>query len=325
MTRYWLIAPANYNNVQKFQLFWDYDKSNSVISIGWNIGDIASLDFEERLERFKERMPNDSKHGFHQLNKFYAIQEGDRIIARAGRRRIVGIGTATGPAFYSREHGGAMVGDMNTDTYENFLPIQWEDLSGIDFPNIAFGMHTVYEVTASKFTELTSGAIEADESLSSQVQDETGIPPEEQSSQTQTQFALEKYLEEFIVSNFGAVFGPDIQVYTDADGTSGKQYQTDVGRIDILAWEPGCNSFVVMELKKGRTSDRVVGQTLRYMGWVKEHLCKGDDGETEKGLRGMIICRDGDEDLEYALSVVDNVDIRFYRVDFQLSPTPYAS
>ena len=44
----------------------------------------------------------------------------------------------------------------------------------------------------------------------------------------------------------------------------------------------------------------------------------------EKGVRGMIICRDWDERLEYALGVLDNVEIRFYRVDFQLSPTPYA-
>ena len=40
---------------------------------------------------------------------------------------------------------------------------------------------------------------------------------------------------------------------------------TEVGTIDILADEPDTNSLVVIELKKGRESDKVVGQTLRYI------------------------------------------------------------
>ncbi len=43
----------------------------------------------------------------------------------------------------------------------------------------------------------------------------------------------------------------------------------------ILAVEPKTHSFVVIELKKGRPSDQVIGQVLRYMGWVKKNLCAG--------------------------------------------------
>jgi hypothetical protein len=50
--------------------------------------------------------------------------------------------------------------------------------------------------------------------------------------------------------------------------------------VDILAVESKSKSFVVIELKKGRPSDCVVGQILRYMGWVKQNLCS--DGQAVK-------------------------------------------
>ena len=74
-------------------------------------------------------------------------------------------------------------------------------------------------------------------------------------------------------------------------------------------------NYVVIELKKGKSSDVVVGQILRYMGWIKEHLCEND----KQGVRGIIICRDRDERLDYALSMIKNiVEVRLYRVDFRL-------
>jgi hypothetical protein len=73
-------------------------------------------------------------------------------------------------------------------------------------------------------------------------------------------------------------------------------------------------SFVVIELKKGRPSDQVVGQILRYMGWVKRNLCK--DGQSVKGL---VICHDSDPKLSYALEMAKDIDIRYYSVSFKLT------
>ena len=70
-------------------------------------------------------------------------------------------------------------------------------------------------------------------------------------------FVLEKYLEDFIVSNFDSVFKGTLQIHEDAEAADGQQYPTDIGPIDILAVEPKSNSFVVIELKKGRPSDQV--------------------------------------------------------------------
>lgn len=78
---------------------------------------------------------------------------------------------------------------------------------------------------------------------------------------------------------------------------NGRQYRTDVTRIDLLAIdEQSC--YVVVELKKDRTDDEVVGQILRYMGWVKNNLSKS------KSVRGIIVVTDEEitEKLKMALS-----------------------
>lgn len=130
----------------------------------------------------------------------------------------------------------------------------------------------------------------------------------------QAEFALEQHLEDFMERNWSRIdFGAPLEIYVDSDGVPGRQYPTDIGVIDFLCRDKGTGSFVVVELKKGRTSDSVVGQTQRYMGWVKRHL------ETEgKDVFGVIIANDLDERLRYALEVAPHIKLRVYRVNFEL-------
>jgi hypothetical protein len=60
-----------------------------------------------------------------------------------------------------------------------------------------------------------------------------------------------------------------------------------------------------------------VGQILRYMGWVKQHLC-----ETHQPVHGLVICREPDPKLNYAIQMVSNVSIQYYSVSFKLSEAP---
>jgi restriction system protein len=53
------------------------------------------------------------------------------------------------------------------------------------------------------------------------------------------------------------------------------------------------------------------------MGWVKKNLCA--EGQ---GVRGIIVCREDDEKLSYALTMINGVEIKYYVVDFQLRETP---
>ena len=324
MVRFWVIPPTGFGNREEFERVWEYARDNGIISIGfgWNMGDAASLSLEEMESRYlSDRGERVSRHTLHQVFKFWNdIKPGDRIVARGGRKRIVGVGTVQGAPFYD----STRMQETGLTDHRCFLPVQWDSGDSAiekEFPNIVFGMQTVCELEETRFEELTNGArVEGDvnDDLSALIHRETGVLPAEQDSNVQTEFVLEKYLEEFVVSNFRSIFGDDIEVYEDMEGSDGRQYLTDIGIIDILAWEPARTCYVVLELKKGKTSDVVVGQTLRYMGWVKEHLCR--QGES---VRGVIVCRDHDERLEYALSMVADVEVRFYRVDFQLSARPF--
>lgn len=128
------------------------------------------------------------------------------------------------------------------------------------------------------------------------------------------EFTMEKHLEEFIEANFERIpFGRKLQLYGDPDHPA-RQYPTSVGSIDLLAIDQETDDFVVIELKKGRTSDYVVGQTLRYMGWIKGNLAK-----SEQGVRGIIIAKEVDDHLRHALKMLPHVEMCTYEVSFKLN------
>lgn len=130
------------------------------------------------------------------------------------------------------------------------------------------------------------------------------------------EFAMEKYLEEFIESNFSKIdFGANLELYQDEE-SSGRQYQTPIGNIDLLAIDKERKEFVIIELKKGKSSDVVIGQILRYMGWVNERLALPKSYR----VRGIIIAREKDERIEYALKAIQNqnVNLFLYEVSFNL-------
>ena len=131
--------------------------------------------------------------------------------------------------------------------------------------------------------------------------------------ESRAEFELEKYLHEFIVSNFERIdFGQKLEIYKDEDGQTGSEYPTSAGYIDILCRDKLSGDLVVVELKKGQISDKVVGQTQRYIGWVRENLAKG------KRVRGIIIARDFDDKLRFALPTDPKIEVKTYEVDFRL-------
>jgi hypothetical protein len=132
-------------------------------------------------------------------------------------------------------------------------------------------------------------------------------------------FPLEKFLEEFIVSNWEkTLLGKTLALHAE-DEERATQYVTAVGRIDILAREKESHDWVVIELKKGKGSDEVVGQLLRYMGWVKRHKAKGSEN-----VRGIIITSAADDWIKYAMLASRDISFYTYRVSFDLVEEPPA-
>jgi hypothetical protein len=68
----------------------------------------------------------------------------------------------------------------------------------------------------------------------------------------------------------------------------------------------------VIELKRSRVSDVVVGQISRYIGWVKKHIA----GESE--VCGLILCHDRDDALKYAVYAHPSLSLRYFRLRLEL-------
>lgn len=133
-------------------------------------------------------------------------------------------------------------------------------------------------------------------------------------TEQRSSFLFEKHLEDFLVSNWTRTpLARDFEIYQKDGDVVGQQFRTNTGPIDILGQRKDKSDFLVVELKRDRASDVVVGQTLRYMGWVKEHLCEPDQNVT-----GCIIAQRKDEKLDYALKQVNSIQFMRYEVDFRL-------
>jgi RecB family endonuclease NucS len=83
----------------------------------------------------------------------------------------------------------------------------------------------------------------------------------------------ERTLEDNIEKNFED-FGKRIGISLKFVG---RQYPTTVGPIDLLGRDKKTGQYVVIELKRGRSADKVFGQLSRYMGWVRKNLANGED------------------------------------------------
>ncbi|MBD3617464.1 MAG: DUF91 domain-containing protein [Gracilimonas sp.] len=127
-------------------------------------------------------------------------------------------------------------------------------------------------------------------------------------------FALEEHLEHFLVENWeNTPLGKNYDIYKEDGEIIGKQFPTDTGPLDILAISKDKETLLVVELKKGRASDYVVGQIQRYMGYVKEELA-----ETDQEVKGVIIALEDDIRIKRALSVTTGISFFRYKVSFEL-------
>lgn len=129
-----------------------------------------------------------------------------------------------------------------------------------------------------------------------------------------SEFALEKHLEDFLVRNWNQTeLGSKYDIYQEDGVILGQQYPSDTGPIDILAVSKDKKTLLVVELKKGRASDNVVGQIQRYMGYVKDELA-----EVNQEVKGIIIALEDDLRIKRALSVTKNIEFYRYQVSFKL-------
>jgi len=139
----------------------------------------------------------------------------------------------------------------------------------------------------------------------------------ERIEEAEQRFGLERHLHDFLWDNWDKTeLGKEWALHTEqGDPEAGYEYPCRVGKIDVLARSRNAKTprWLVVELKRNQTSDDTIGQVLRYMGWVQEHLANGESVE------GLIVAHGADEKLIYAIKALGNVRLMLYHVDFRLS------
>ena len=123
-------------------------------------------------------------------------------------------------------------------------------------------------------------------------------------------FAAEAHLRDYLAQHLEQI-EPGLQLFVDEDGTTGVEYATAVGRVDILAIDSR-DGLVVIELKVSRGPDAVAGQVLRYKNWVQRNLADG------RRVRGIIIAQHISEKMRYAIASDPEIGAMEYEISLRL-------
>lgn len=111
--------------------------------------------------------------------------------------------------------------------------------------------------------------------------------------------SLERDIEDHLVHH--------LETIEEGMELEGRQINTDVGRIDILARDSG-GSRVIIEIKVGEAKDSAIGQIARYLGWYTR--------TEEKPARGVLIASSFPVGVQYAAAAIPNLALITYRIHF---------
>jgi len=126
----------------------------------------------------------------------------------------------------------------------------------------------------------------------------------------ESEFAYERDLQNYLAKNLSLI-SPNLSLYEE-EGISGIEFPAGNRRIDILAVDKNMD-YVVIELKLSKGYDRVVGQLLRYISWIRNY--HADPGQK---VRGVIVAREISEDLLLACSELPNIELFEYELSISL-------
>ncbi len=124
-------------------------------------------------------------------------------------------------------------------------------------------------------------------------------------------------LEEYIYRGWLEInWGTELELYNSSTH-GGRRFPAGPWTVDFLATDKKTNELVVVHLKRDNPSDSTVGQLLRHMSWVKENVA-----EVDQEVRGIIVAKRIDPDMQYAVRDLEMIELRTYSVGFQLALSP---
>jgi endonuclease len=182
---------------------------------------------------------------------------------------------------------------------------------------IAPGQFRLYEPgkDPAPIHEMVQGDVAREEALEAagDDDDETG----DEAGPGSSEFLIERDLQQYLAENLACI-EPGLRLYEE-EGVRGIEFDAGGRRIDILAVDRG-GGLVVIELKVSKGYDRVVGQLLRYMNWVRKELA-----EPSQRVRGIIVCRTMSEDLRLACASIPDVELLEYKLSVTVTRVPALS
>jgi hypothetical protein len=100
---------------------WPQWRDDGYVAIGWtelgDLSDVSKSEFEKRQKQALEQFPKWTSAGLQEtVWRFLQFKIGDRVIANKGTTQVLGIGTVTGPYFFT----------PNAE-YGHRFPVTWDD------------------------------------------------------------------------------------------------------------------------------------------------------------------------------------------------------
>lgn len=228
------------------------------------------------------------------------IQTGDFVLCPDGRG-VYRVGEIAGDYYYA--HG------LNL---QHRRPVRWLE-TPIDRSAMSESLRSSAS-TPGTITALTHHDQEIERLLGAVSMVRPALLAEDPDVDDPVAFAMEKHLEDFLVSNWKqTLLGKEFAICEEEGELIGRQFRTDTGPLDILALSNDKKRYLVVELKRGRASDVVVGQILRYMGFIQEEVA--DPGQS---VEGVIIALEDDVRLRRALAATPAIRFYRYEVSFKL-------
>ena len=278
---------------------WDAWNEKSIISIGWDIGELERLTKEEMKKRIEDEYPTyDSARVAGFLRTFAGLRDDQERNMEKGDVAIVfGPATVLDVADikeYKYEKDGLREGSThmywrNVD-YHDSGPVRIRDLPEKFQQGGEFSLHL--PCTLQRFSGTEENLNELIESMGEV----------EKIDLTKEGFLDFKELEiqRYIKNNFNEIW-KELKLVDD-------EYPTSVGDADFVASDG--KKTVVIEVKMGTAKDDAIGQLLGYMNAIRD--------KEKKDVYGMLIAEDFSPRVKMAAKS-DDVKLKKFRAKLEFS------
>ena len=289
LTRYWKIRAGSGGE------YWDTWKREKIITVGWDVGDLEKLGWDETRGNIEEKWGEENPgYATGIIRRFAGVEregmkEGDLAI-------ILGSATVLDLAEVGEYeyHPGGMP-ERESHTY--WRHVKFLDLGPKrirDLPE-KFQMYKEFSLHLPKTLSLYDVEDEVIDEIIEALKEAAAVDLEE-GLLSFDEDAVQQYIER----NFKDLEGDLISIE--------REYNTRVGDADFLAREK--NGKVVIEVKVGTAQDNAVGQLLGYMNAIRK--------EKKEKVRGILVAEGFTERVKEAVES-DDITLVAYKAKLDFS------